>query len=103
MSPSSCIQGGAKTVEQTDTDVRTKLARPWMVIVHDDPVTLMSYVTKVFVETFGYSETKARRLMMEVHQQGRSVVWTGGRERAEVYTSKLQARHLLATLEQVQD
>ncbi len=103
MAPDLLIQCAAKTVEQTDTDVRSQLARPWKVVVHDDPVTLMSYVTKVFIETFGYPESKARQLMLEVHQKGRSVVWTGGREQAEVYTSKLQARHLLATLEQVED
>lgn len=89
-----------KTREQTKT--KPQLARPWKVIVHDDPVTLMSYVTKVFTDTFGYPEVKARRLMLEVHQDGRSVVWTGGREKAEVYTSKLQGRHLLTTLEQVE-
>jgi len=72
---------------------------PWNVVVHDDPVTLMTYVTRVFMSVFGYPEPKARRLMLEVHTQGRSVVWTGGREQAEVYTGQLQAYHLLAALE----
>lgn len=85
----------------TETITRTELARPWNVIVHDDPVTLMSYVTNAFMEVFGYARAKAHRLMMEVHESGRSVVWTGERERAEIYVQKLQARHLLTKLERV--
>jgi ATP-dependent Clp protease adaptor protein ClpS len=50
---------------------------------------------------FGYAEAKAKKLMMEVHQTGRSIVWTGAREQAEVYVQKLQAHHLLTTLEVV--
>jgi ATP-dependent Clp protease adaptor protein ClpS len=91
------------TQEETDTSTVTSLARPWKVIVHDDPVTLMSYVVKVFVEVFAYSKTKAHALMMEVHNTGRSVVWTGAREQAETYVHKLQTRHLLATLEEDDD
>lgn len=79
----------------------TKLAVPWNVIVHDDPVTLMTYVTKVFMLVFGYPQEKANRLMLEVHKQGRSIVWTGAREQAEVYCQKLQAHHLLTSLEAV--
>jgi ATP-dependent Clp protease adaptor protein ClpS len=83
----------AATKEQTETKSRpdTSLAQPWNVIVHDDPVTLMTYVTRVFVQVFGYAE----------HNKGRSVVWTGAREQAEVYAQKLQAHHLLTSLEQV--
>lgn len=97
------MRADAATKEQTETRTRPKsqLAPPWNVVVHDDPVTLMSYVTKVFVQVFGYAQEKAHKLMMEVHQSGRSVVWTGAREQAEVYTQKLQAHHLLTTLELV--
>ena len=93
-----------KTKEKTDTKVapETSLAPPWNVIVHDDPVTLMTYVTKVFRQVFGYTEDKAHRLMMEVHQSGRSIVWTGAREQAEMYAQKLQAHHLLTSLEVVE-
>lgn len=87
--------------EETETDTRTLLARPWNVVVHDDPVTLMSYVTRVFIKVFGYTEQKANVLMLEVHNTGRSVVWTGGREKAETYVHKLQAYHLLSSLEAV--
>ena len=85
--------------EKEGAEPETRLGTPWNVVVHDDPVTLMVYVTRVFMTIFGYSPSRAYRLMMEVHTKGRSVVWTGPRERAEVYLSKLHAYHLLATLE----
>jgi len=93
-----------KTKEKTDTKTspKTSLASPWNVIVHDDPVTLQNYVTKVFIKVFGYSDSKASRLMMEVHKSGRSIVWTGAREQAEMYAQKLQAHHLLTSLEKVE-
>ena len=93
----------AATKEKTDTSTspKTSLASPWNVIVHDDPITLQNYVTKVFIKVFGYSESKANRLMMEVHKSGRSIVWTGPREQAEMYAQKLQAHHLLTSLEKV--
>ena len=86
---------------QTETRPKTELAPPWNLVVHDDPVTLMSYVTRVFQQVFGYTQAKAQRLMLEVHNHGRSIVWTGAREQAEVYAQKLQAHHLLTSLEQV--
>ena len=92
-----------QTDQDTETKAKTSLAPPWNVIVHDDPVTLMIYVTRIFRKVFGYGESKAQRLMMEVHTSGRSVVWTGGREPAETYVHKLHAYHLLATLELVGD
>ena len=92
-----------KEKTKTDTKAKTRLAPPWNVIVHDDPVTLMSYVTRVFVKVFGYTETKAHRLMMEVHKSGRSIVWTGPREQAEMYVQKLQSHHLLTSLEVVDE
>jgi ATP-dependent Clp protease adaptor protein ClpS len=92
-----------KTEAETDTATVTRLDRPWNVVVLDDPVTLMAYVTRVFMEVFGYPEPKAKRLMLEVHTTGRSIVWTGAREQAEVYVQKLSAYHLLAKLEQVSE
>lgn len=93
------VQAATKEKTETETREKTKTTPPWNVIVHDDPVTLMTYVTKVFMQVFGYGQDKARRLMMEVHQTGRSVVWTGAREQAEMYAQKLQAHHLLTSLE----
>ncbi len=92
--------GGTKTLEQPETVVVPQLSRPWNVIVHDDPVTTMVYVVTVFVEVFNYAQPKAHQLMMEVHTTGRSVVWTGDREQAELFVHKLHGRHLLAHLEQ---
>ncbi len=83
----------------TQTHESTELAVPWNVIVHDDPVNLMGYVTFVLMRIFGYDEKKATVLMMQVHQLGKSVVWTGEREKAEFYTQQLQAYQLKTTLE----
>ena len=84
---------------QTETKEKTALDLPWNVVVHNDPVNLMSYVALVFRRVFGFSKEKAEQHMMEVHQKGRSVVWSGGRERAELYVQQLHGYLLLATLE----
>ncbi|MEM7205629.1 MAG: ATP-dependent Clp protease adapter ClpS [Planctomycetota bacterium] len=94
---------GVSESTETEQETRTRLAPPWNVVVRDDPVTLMSYVTRVFIRVFGYTEIKAKRLMMEVHHKGRAIVWTGAREEAEVYVQKLQGHHLLASLEPGQE
>jgi ATP-dependent Clp protease adaptor protein ClpS len=85
--------------EQTETLSKTALDVPWNVVVHNDPVNLMSYVTMVFQRVFGFSKPKAEQHMMEVHHKGKSIVWTGGRERAELYAQQLHGYLLLATLE----
>ena len=72
--------------------------RPWLVIVWNDPINLMSYVTWVFQKLFGYSLEKATRLMLEVHHQGKSVVSSGPREKAEHDCFRLHAHGLWATL-----
>ena len=83
----------------TETKERTSLDVPWNVVVHNDPVNLMSYVTMVFKRVFGYPAEKAERHMMEVHQLGRSILWSGSRERAELYVQQLHSYLLLATME----
>ena len=88
-------------VEKTDAETRTELARPWNVIVHNDPITLMVYVTMVLQKTFGYAYGRAHSLMMEVHTKGRAIVWTGAHEAAELYVQKLHSHQLLATMERV--
>lgn len=75
------------------------LSRPWSVVVHNDPVNLMNYVTMVFKRVFGFTEEKSRQHMLEVHYKGRSIVWTGAREKAELYVQQLHGYQLLATLE----
>jgi len=82
-----------RTEEETAADV------PWNVVVHDDPVNLMGYVTYVLMKIFGYDEKKAAVLMMQVHKQGRSIVWAGEREKAEFYVQQLQAHQLKTSLE----
>jgi len=73
--------------------------RPWLVIVWNDPVNLMSYVAYVFQKLFGYSFAKATRLMLDVHHKGRAVVASGSRERAELDVARLHRHGLWATLE----
>lgn len=72
---------------------------PWVTIVWDDPVNLMSYVTHVFVTHFGFSKAKATRLMLQVHTEGKAVVATGTREEMETHVSAMHAYGLWATLE----
>jgi ATP-dependent Clp protease adaptor protein ClpS len=85
--------------EQTGTEAALDV--PWQVVVHNDPVNLMTYVTMVFQKVFGYPREKAERHMLEVHQNGRSILWSGMRERAELYVQQLHGYLLLATLERV--
>lgn len=85
-------------IEQ-ETRTAEELDLPWQVVVHNDPVNLMSYVTMVFQKVFGLTKENAERHMLEVHQQGRSILWSGMRERAELYVQQLHGYLLLATLE----
>jgi len=90
-------QPGSVHLEDTATDVALDV--PWNVIVHNDPINLMSYVTMVFMRVFGYPREKAERHMLEVHHKGRSLVWSGGREQAEHYVHQLHTYQLLAQME----
>lgn len=87
---------------ESETLEATLLAVPWNVVVHDDPVNLMGYVTWVLMRVFGYPEARAARMMMEVHTRGRSIVWTGDREKAELHVQQLQAHQLRATMEKAE-
>jgi ATP-dependent Clp protease adaptor protein ClpS len=71
----------------------------WVVIVWDDPVNLMSFVTYVFMKHFGYPRPKAHQLMMQVHTKGKSVVASGSREQMEIHVSAMHSYGLWATLE----
>jgi ATP-dependent Clp protease adaptor protein ClpS len=73
--------------------------RVWVVIVWNDPINLMSYVTFVFQKLFGYSRSKAHRLMMQVHTEGKAVVSSGSREKAEFDTFRLHQHGLWATMQ----
>ncbi len=78
---------------------RTLNEVPWNVLVLDDPVNLQAYVTMVLKRVFGYPHERAEALMLEVHQRGRSVVWTGGREKAEFYVQQLHGCQLQSKIE----
>lgn len=84
---------------EAQTLTELELEGRWRVVVLNDPVNLMSYVVMVFRKVFGFDEVTARKHMMEVHEQGRSIVWTGLREKAEAYAHTLQQWHLTAVLE----
>jgi ATP-dependent Clp protease adaptor protein ClpS len=88
------------TIEE-ETRSEEELDLPWNVVVHNDPVNLMSYVTMVFQRVFGYPRDRAEKHMLEVHHKGRSVLWSGMREPAELYVQQLHGYLLLATLEKV--
>lgn len=80
-------------------DDLSQLSTPWVTIVWNDPVNLMSYVTFVFVKYFGYSKVKAEKLMWEVHDEGRSVVSSGTREEMERDVQAMHEYGLWATME----
>jgi ATP-dependent Clp protease adaptor protein ClpS len=86
-------------VEVPDVTDITVTDKPWIVIVWNDPVNLMSYVVYVLQKLFGYSREKATRLMLEVHHEGRAVVSDGSREKCESDVARLHAHGLWATME----
>jgi ATP-dependent Clp protease adaptor protein ClpS len=88
-----------RVAPKTGTEAKVQTEGMWKVIVLNDPVNLMSYVVMVFRRVFGYDENKARKHMLEVHEQGRSVLWAGPRERAEAYAYTLQNWQLNSVLE----
>ncbi len=102
MSDSALITGAVESPTITEeSKTKESLDLPWQVVVHNDPVNLMSYVTMVFQKVFGYPKEKAEMHMLEVHRQGRSILWSGVRERAELFVQQLHGYVLLATLERV--
>lgn len=86
------------TIEQTHTEVRSGLDVPWVTLVLNDPVNLMSYVSYVFRSYFGYPPAEAERLMLQVHLTGRAVVATGTREEMERHVEAMHDYGLWATM-----
>ena len=86
-------------LERPETDVVTAPDTPWVTIVWNDPVNLMSYVTYVFMTYFGYSQGKAQKLMSDVHNEGRAVVSAGSREEMERDVTAMHSYGLWATLQ----
>ena len=83
-----------------DTGLDETLENPWIVLVWNDPINLMSYVAHVFRKLFGYSREKADKLMMQVHEEGRAVVSSGNRAEAERDVFRLHEHGLWATMQQ---
>jgi ATP-dependent Clp protease adaptor protein ClpS len=86
--------------EQPDVAEHVDPDRPWVTIVWNDPINLMSYVTYVFCKLFGYSREKATALMLDVHHKGRATVSSGSREQMENDVARLHTAGLWATLSQ---
>ena len=86
-------------VDRPDQDEHVDLVRPWIVIVWNDPINLMTYVVYVFQKLFGYTREKATSLMLDVHHKGRAVVSNGTREKAELDVIRLHEHGLWATLQ----
>jgi ATP-dependent Clp protease adaptor protein ClpS len=89
-----------EATEQVESSSVADPDRPWITVVWNDPINLMSYVTHVFMSVFGYPKPKAEKLMLDVHHRGRAVVSTGSRERMELDVHTLHGYGLWATLEQ---
>jgi len=87
------------TVTESDLDIWQLVDKPWVTIVWDDPVNLMSYVTFVFIKLFGFSQERAQELMLQVHNEGRAMVSTGSREEMERDVQRLHEHGLWATLQ----
>lgn len=88
----------ASTIESTELGERLELGSPWVTIVWNDPVNLMSYVSYVFQSYFGFSRQEAERRMLLVHTEGRAVVATGTREEMERHVEAMHDYGLWATL-----
>ena len=94
------VSAAPAEVQLPETDDESVPDRPWIVIVWNDPINLMSYVVLVFQKLFGYSREKATELMLDVHHKGRAVVSSGTREKAELDVFRLHEHGLWATMRQ---
>jgi len=96
---SQTIEAPARVEQPVEREERQE-DRPWLVLVWNDPINLMTYVTYVFRKLFGYPQERAEQLMLQVHHEGKAVVSSGTREKAEYDVERLQAHGLWATLRQ---
>ena len=88
----------AQVLEDVDLRLESLADQPWVTIVWNDPVNLMTYVSYVFRSYFGHSAAEADRLMLLVHNEGRAVVASGGREEMERHVEAMHDFGLWATL-----
>ena len=89
-----------EATQQSDSSTSVQPDLPWITIVWNDPINLMSYVTHVFMTVFGFPRSKAEKLMLDVHRRGKAVVSSGTRERMELDVATMHGYGLWATLEQ---
>ena len=87
-------------IDEPTIDTTSLVDRPWIVLVWNDPINLMSYVTYVLQKVFGYSHEKAESMMLDVHKKGRAVVSSGSKEKAELDVFRLHEHGLWATMQQ---
>lgn len=97
--PTVVPQRESEVGESTESEYSLDPDRPWVTVVWNDPVNLMSYVTHVFMKVFGYPKEKATALMLDVHQKGKAIVSSGPRERMEGDTATLHGYGLWATVQ----
>jgi ATP-dependent Clp protease adaptor protein ClpS len=91
-----------ETIEITKEKIEEAFDKSWNVIVWNDPINLMSYVVFVFMRVLGFNREKATKHMLEVHHDGKSIVASDTREKAELYHQQIQAHGLMVTIEQNQ-
>jgi ATP-dependent Clp protease adaptor protein ClpS len=99
VAPGPVTREGTRTGTESSTDSLTAPDIPWNLVIWNDPVNLMSYVSYVFQSYFGYPEAKANKLMMEVHKKGRSIVAHGSKEQVERHAVAMHGFGLWATVE----
>jgi ATP-dependent Clp protease adaptor protein ClpS len=99
VAPGPVTREGTRTGTEASTDSLTAPDIPWNLVIWNDPVNLMSYVSYVFQSYFGYPEAKANKLMMEVHKKGRSIVAHGSKEQVERHAVAMHGFGLWATVE----
>ena len=87
-------------IDEPSIETNLDVDRPWIVLVWNDPINLMSYVTYVLQKVFGYSRDKAESLMLDVHEKGRAVVSNGSKEKVELDVFRLHEHGLWATMQQ---
>jgi ATP-dependent Clp protease adaptor protein ClpS len=98
--PPPALRTAPAEVDRPETDQQVERDIPWIVIVWNDPINLMSYVTFVLQKVFGYPRHQAEKLMMDVHLKGKAVVSSGSRDKSESDVAKLHAHGLWATMQQ---
>jgi ATP-dependent Clp protease adaptor protein ClpS len=94
----SAVEAAPDTDTAVDVNELSEVDVPWVTVVWNDPINLMSYVTWVFQKLFGYNKDKAEKLMLDVHHKGKAIVSSGVRERMEFDASRLHAYGLWATV-----